>query len=406
MSVEAPAVVAMMATMPQAKDMAAGMLVLMAVSLFIESPVIDLLSTAATFARGSAGVKAVGRFASQLILLVTVAHGLFVFTPLYDFVLGEVLRLPDNIVQLSRVPLQIMTPWSGLIGWRRWRQGVMIRHGNTRAISVGTGIRFAAMLTSGFGLAATHRFTGLQVAAFALIFSVAVEALFVHFASRPALDEQAEAENPNGEITVARLYRFHAPLTLSTMAVLSVPSLIGGALARVENPVLAMAAWQVATSLAFVFRTVTFALPEVVITLADQVPPGNKVLLGFCAGVGGVFSVFTGLASLTGFDWLIFTQVMGQSGIIVPEARTAFLWCVALPFLASIGGYLKGQLSANHLNVGRLYGIAFSIASVFATLQAGVLMRLPGVILAPLAVTVGHILEVVTQGYFLRRGTR
>lgn len=406
MSVEAPAVVAIMATMPEAKAMTAGMLILMAVSLFIESPVIDLLSTSATFARGKEGVRAVGAFASQLILLVTVAHGLFVFTPLYDLVLGNVLQLPDNIVQLSRVPLQIMTPWSGLIGWRRWRQGVMIRHGNTRAISIGTGIRFAAMLASGFGLATTHRFTGLEVAACALIFSVGVEALFVHFASRPALEVQGEAENPNGEVTLARLYRFHAPLTLSTMAVLSVPSLIGGALARVDNPVLAMAAWQVATSLAFVFRTVTFALPEVVITLADQVPPGNKILLGFCAGVGGLFSLLTALASLTGFDGIIFTQIMGQTGAIVPEARIAFLWCVGLPLLASIGGYLKGQLSANHLNLGRLYGIGVSIASVFATLQIGVSMQLPGVILAPLAVTVGHVLEVVTQGYFLRRGTR
>jgi len=75
-------------------------------------------------------------------------------TPLYALVVFGLLRPPPEVVEPARLGLRIMTPWTMAIAYRRYQQGVLIRFGRSRAVSLGTAVRLVTIaLTLAVGAA-------------------------------------------------------------------------------------------------------------------------------------------------------------------------------------------------------------------------------------------------------------
>ena len=66
------------------------------------------------------------------------------FTPLYDWIVTEIIKAPADIIEPGRLGLQIMTPWTWAIAHRRFHQGVLIRFGHAGSVGWGTGGRVVA----------------------------------------------------------------------------------------------------------------------------------------------------------------------------------------------------------------------------------------------------------------------
>lgn len=405
MSVEAPISNGILTRLPDAKVQTAGFLMVMAISLFVESPVMDLLSTGATLGKDAASIKVIERFALLVMLTVTLAHCLIAFTPLYGLVVRGILSAPESVAEAARVPLMIMAPWSAAIGWRRFRQSIMIRQGQTRAITLGTGLRLMTILAVGFGMASTRQFEGLEVVAVALSASVIAEAAFIHYLSKRAIEAQCRTE-PTGQVpSLRQVFAFHAPLTLGTIVVLTGPPLLSKGLSSLPDPVTTMAAWQIAAGIAFCFRTATFALPEVVITLAKDAQSA-RAMRTFCLQLGCFFAGLMALTWSTGLlDWLIGDALgyrASEPGLIEP-AKMAFSLATGLPIMTAIAGYLRGRLTSHMITRPRVFATAANVGTLALAMGVAVQMRWSGVIVAPLALTAAVAAENVVQGWFWLR---
>ena len=66
------------------------------------------------------------------MIVTTVLHILMGFTPLFDLVVVQLMRVPETLIEPIRLGLQLMVFWSAAIAWRRFIQGILIRHGKTR----------------------------------------------------------------------------------------------------------------------------------------------------------------------------------------------------------------------------------------------------------------------------------
>jgi len=53
---------------------------------------------------------------------LTCLHALVAFTPAFDVLVGEVLGAPPETLEPARTGLQIMTPWTLSIAYRRFQQ--------------------------------------------------------------------------------------------------------------------------------------------------------------------------------------------------------------------------------------------------------------------------------------------
>ncbi len=391
MSIEAPVSIGLISRLPDAKLQTAAFLMLMGLALWIESPVIDLLSTSTTLCTDRAKFRVINQFAWLMMAWCTVVHGLVTLTPLYGVITDSLLHLPGEVAGVLRVPLTIMIPWSACIGWRRFRQGILIRSGLTRAVGLGTAVRMTTMAVVGVSLFLSKSLSGTETAAVSLIASVLSEALFVHFISLRAVAALPPGASAS-PVTLRDIFKFHMPLTATTMLTLSTGPIIGAALAQSGDAVLAMAAWQVSSTLVWMHRTIVFALPEAVITLYRG-PESIAKLRSFCVWVGVGSSGFMALTWLVRGDLYIFSKLLGTSPDTALMAHVALGLCILFPFIGALQSYAKGTLTVHRRTMPRLVAMVAGMSTLLIGLTIGVVGKYPGVIVAALAMTAALVAE-------------
>ncbi|KAA0228678.1 MAG: hypothetical protein DYH07_01455 [Armatimonadetes bacterium ATM1] len=401
MAIEAPVAVAIISRLPEATIATAGFLILGSLALWIESPVIDLLATSTTLSTSRERFCRIRKFTLLLIAIVTAAHAICAFGPVYRWITLGVLGVSREISDAVHPGMVIMIPWSGCIGWRRFLQGVLIRNGYTKAVGVGTAVRATTMIAVGVLLYQFTQMPSIQVVAWALVSSVATEAAFVHFAAHklaiPSLPKISSA--PLG---FRDLSKFHLPLSATTMITLTSPPIIAGFLARTADSVAGMAAWQVATTVLFLHRTVVFALPEVVIYLQkDEHTRGE--LRRFCLTVGAVASLTALLVSVSGLGEWIFRELLGAEAGIASLAVIGLAVGALTPLIGAMQSFARGMLTARHITMARLGGIVVGMVALIATLGGGVAAHMKNVALAPFALTVALAAEYAFLAWSLVR---
>lgn len=395
MGLEGPISASIIGRSPGTQLNLAAFQVYFALALFIESPVIDLLSTATALAKSRQNYMVIRRFVAHLMIWITVAHAAFVFSPAYEFITLTVLHLPKEVSDAAHPALTIMIPWSACIGWRRYLQGIMIRFGQTRYIGYGTGVRLVAMATSAFALSFATTLPSAQVVAAALIMSVFSEASFVHWASRRVIrTELGRDESDEPELSMRSLAKFHFPLTATTMVMFLAQPMVSAALARSPDPISSMAAWQVAFSLMWLARAAIYALPEVVITLGSD-PAALATLRRFCVVTGAFSCAVLLILWGSGAANLFFEKVAGVSGDTLAAANLGFILGALLPILGALQSFVRGGLTIQRRTTPRLLAIGFGIPALWACLMVGVSMKAPGVVTAAVSITVGILVELI-----------
>jgi len=374
---------------------AAAWPILMAIAIWVESPVIDLLSTSTTLAKDKQRYEKISRFVWYLLLWVTVAHAALVLTPMYGWVAGSLLGVKPAVAEAARAGLIILIPWSAMIGWRRYLQGILIRHGQTRAIGVGTSARVTALALTAFGLYLGTSLPSIVIAATALMAGVAVESALIHWLSRDVIARHFSQPGTSNEppLTMKKLVSFHFPLTATTMVNLLIMPLVSAGLARTDRPVLALAGYGVAGAILFLHRAVTFCIPEVVITLYRGEATVAK-LRNFSLGVGAISSSLILLLGLTGLDRIMFGWLIQAKPPIAEVAHWCYLLSAAVPFVDAAQAYVRGVLTAHHLTVSRLVAVLAAMVILVTVIGLGVWLRWSGPVLAASAVTSALLAEL------------
>jgi len=198
------------------------------------------------------------------------------------------------------------------------------------------------------------------------------------------------------------LFKFHVPLALATIVMFTSSPIVSAAIASLSDPVGNLAAWQVASSMVFMFRTIVFALPEVVIALVhDQA--SREQLKTFCLRVGsgtlGLLMVF----ALTGLDRWGFSRLLGASPEIVRNAHLAVLCSLVLPGVNADISFVRGMLAVLRLTMARLWAVGASVGTLALALLIGVWLKLPGVAVAGLSLICSALAEWTVLTIALRR---
>jgi len=375
---------------------AAAWPVLMAIAIWVESPVIDLLSTSTTLAKSRQSYEVISKFVWYLLMWVSVAHALVVLTPAYDVVVQGMLGVKPDVAIAARAGLIILIPWSAMIGWRRYLQGILIRHGRTRSIGLGTTARVATLVVMAVILFRFTHLPSVVMASIAVILSVGVEAGFIHWLSRDVISVHFMRSEPSPEapLTMKKLIGFHVPLSATTMVNLLIMPLVNAGLARSDRPVLALAGCGVAGSILFLHRAVTFCLPEVVITLYKSESYRAK-LRSFSLGIGAISSGLILFLGVTRLDRYLFSWLIDAKHPIAEVAHWCYLYSAAVPFVDSAQAYVRGVLTAHHLTVSRLIAVLAAIVVLVGCVIAGVAFRWSGPVLAGASVTGALLAELV-----------
>ena len=176
MGAEVPVLQAAIARLADVETQLAAFGIVMSLEIAIESPVIMLLATSTALCTSARNYLTLRRFMIWINVVATAVALLVAFTPLYDFIVRSLMRIPSNIADAAQPGMGIMTLWTAAIGVRRFYQGVMIRHGQTRSVGFGTVARLISSGGTGILLAVFTGLPGVYVGSIALMAGVLTEA--------------------------------------------------------------------------------------------------------------------------------------------------------------------------------------------------------------------------------------
>jgi len=403
MCAEVPVLQAAIARLPDMQVQLAAFGIVSSLEIAIESPVIMLLATSTALATSRRNYLALRRFMIWINTLETIVALLMAFTPMYGLVVRSLMGIPPDIAEAARPGMGIMTLWTAAIGVRRFYQGVMIRHGHTRAIGYGTMVRLVSSGGTGILLALVTHLPGVYVGSIGLMAGVSMEALFVTIAVRPTVNRiMAGAEDQgNRALTIRDVLRFHAPLAATSLLTLFAQPVIGAALARMPKPEETLAAWPVIWGILSLFRSPAYALPEAVIALVNEHRLKSAVKT-FCRRTGIVSSLAMVVMVITPLSGLYLRYVAGLPTHLSRYVFPGMVLGLALPFINSIHSWLRGLLVAAHSTKSVYWGMGLNLTVTSLLVIAGVLLHTPGTGTAVIALSAAFTTEI----FYLRRTSR
>ncbi len=345
MGVELPLISATVSRMANPEvNLAAYGGVVFPLSLVIEAPVIMLLVASTARCKDWQTYRLMRNFMLILGGSLTCIHMVLAFTPFFSFVVDDILGVPEAVRNPAQVGLQIMTPWTMAIAVRRFLQGIVIRSGQTRLVGLGTVVRLSVSVSILFGGMLAEQFSGIVVATAALSGGVLVEAVFVLVCVRPVLRElQHKVPDSQEKLSFKQLSSFYWPLAVTPLVTLATLPIGSAAISRMPSPLESLAVWPVLGGLTFVFRSMGFAIQEVVVTLKDQ----SQFLSPLRQFVGGISLVMCGalfLIASTPLSTFWFESVAVLSPELSSLGQTALWIAVILPAFSPWESLYQGSL--------------------------------------------------------------
>jgi hypothetical protein len=345
MSLELPALSAVIARLEDPEiHLAAYGGVVFPLALIIEAPVIMLLAASTTLSKDWASYQKLRNYMYAAGLTLSAIHITIAFTPLYDVLIEDIIGAPSEIIEPARIGLMIMTPWTWAIAYRRFNQGVLIRFGHPRAVSIGTFIRLitdVGVLLIGYFIGSLP---GIVVATSAVACSVVAEAVYVAIRVRPVIRLQlkpAPAVDP--PLTYRAFAIFYIPLALTSLLSLIVQPIGSAALSRMPLALESLAAWTVVSGLSFLLRSLGIAFNEVVVALLDE-PRSTNSLWRFAKILAAGTTIFLLVMILTPLADIWFRRISALPLDLAEMARTSLWFALPTPALATLQSWYQGNI--------------------------------------------------------------
>jgi hypothetical protein len=406
MAIEGPVLAALIARLASPEFNLAAYGVAFAFAIIVEAPVIMMMSAATALAGAPTAYRRLRRFNYALIALITLTMLFILIPPVYRFIFERLVGLPPEVLHLTRRSLWLLLPWPGAIGYRRFYQGILIRHGYTRRVAYGTLTRVAAMLVTGLALYAHGGIEGAWLGAAALSAGVCVEAIATRLLARDALaalrrlPEESAAEAPG----YLKILDFYTPLALTAWLTMAVQPLVTFFMGQARYSLESLAVLPVIGSLGFIFRAPGLAVQEVGIALLArgevQRPPVKRFasILALVLSGGLCLLAFTPLSSL----W--FERISGLSPALAAFSRVPLMLQVAIPALVVMNALQRAILVGQRRTRPITWATAAEVAAVILLLLVGVqVLDLAGAVAASLALLGGRAVGVLVLWPALRR---
>ena len=387
-----PMMTTTLAYLPDAQVNLAAVGIAKSLAIFFESPIIMILHAANALAGSQDSRKALWRFTLFVGAGLTCLLSLLGLPMIFNFVGVSLLGIPSAMLATVSQVLLLMGGWPFAIAWRRYFQGLLIYHGQSRAVAKASILRLftlALVLTGGFFLP----ISGGILAGLALISGVVVEAIAVTiFARLSGATLPPQIEQPNLPRNLAQVWKFYLPLANSMMVVWGGRAILISILARAEDSTIAIAAWSAAWGLVLVIANSTRMVQQMVIKYRHQV--SDRQLLSFAISVGAACSSLLLLMSVTPIGDRIVQSFIGNDLTLANSIKPVLLICTIVPLFVALQnatqGFLVSENRTGHVNLSTWLGTGTLLIIATFAINKG----MNGAMAAAMAMITSMLVEV------------
>lgn len=371
-----------------------GLVVGMAV--LIETPVIMFLAVGSALVRDKQSYEVLSRYALIVNILLTILSALMAFTPLLDLYLGVVLDIPKELINETRPAMVILLFWTWFIGYRRYHQGILINHGRTQTITIGTFLRIITSAGVAFTLGFWGQVSGAVIGAWSLMAAVTVEMIYVHIVSRPEVEKLKAIPTAHDKkpLTMQGVMQFHLPLAITAMMSWFILPMTQRALAQADNAVDVLAAYPIIFSIMMMMRAGGISWQEAVIAL-NKGEAERQALRKFTRTLGLSTSILLLLFAASPLITIYTKTILGVPEHLIPLIIMGSLFAVFIPLFSTLQSYLRALLmskdNTNPIYQAMMIGFFITISALFG----GISMGFAAIPVAISALTIGVAVELL-----------
>ena len=404
MALEQPAIAGIVARLDDPEiHLAAYGSVVFPIALVIEAPIISLLSASTELSRDRASYLSLRRFTHRTGAILTLIHLLLAATPLFDLLVRGVLGVPDIVANEARIGMLLLLPWSWAIASRRTGQGVLIRYGYGRWVSVGTGIRLVVSVVV-LGLGYVFRAPGVVTATAALSTGVLAEAAVVGAVVARVRPRHLGQDDPERTPLRGRAFReFYVPLALMPVVALVIQPVGTSAISRMPQVVESLALWPVLVGLAFFFQALGISFNEVVVALIGR-PGARRALKRFTLWLIVLTVTLPSLLAFTPLSAPWFGTVIGLDAKLTHMATLALMIAVPIPATRVLQSWYQGLLVARRQTRGISEAVFVFAVVCTGVMAIGVVMQsIAGLYVALAGFAIGRFAQTIWLAYRARQ---
>jgi hypothetical protein len=373
MAVEGPYVAAIIARLADPTRNLAAYGVAFSFAFMAEAPIIMMMTAANALVADRQSLVALRRFAFRLNGGLTLVMAVGLLPPVFRFVTDRVIGLPPDLAGLTHVATALLLPWPAAIGYRRFYQGILVRHHLPRRVAYGTVVRLVTMSVAAAVLAMATDLAGAYIGSLSLCAGVLAEAAASRWMARGIVARLlAGGDSSKAPLTPRDINRFYVPLALTSLLAIAVNPFVTFFIGRSRSPIESLAVLPVVMGLVFIFRSGAIAYQEVAVALARGDRRREAPIARVALGLAGASALALGGVLFTPLGPAWFTRVAGLS----PQLAAFALWPARLLALVPALDYLLGLQRARLVLARRTRVItaatAVEAASIGVVLAAGI----------------------------------
>lgn len=322
---------------------------------------------------------------TTLVCFVGIVLAIAYVPAISRLVLQRMLGVKDELLPATVLAFRVTMFLPLVSGLRCLYQGLITAQRQTKYISAGMFVRVGCMIGLVFTFTRWHWVVGPLVGAITIIGGIGIEGLMAFIFGRKLV--------PEGEATTttATVWRFYLPLIASSLLVSMGKPFINAGLARLPDAAVALAAFNVASSLAWVIISPSQTVHQVTMVCGREAadrPVVRRFASRFAMGS-------TLLLLILGFSPLgrwVLSSLISVPTETLPATLVALRTLAFFPLIICWQEYNTGLLllsrSTRLVGIGKAMNLAATI--LFVLLLA---THLPGAVAAPMAQMVGFACE-------------
>ena len=343
MSAELPIIQAFIGRLSEPHENFAAFGFALQLSMLLYSPTFGLVSAAAAFVKDAPSYRRAMMLALAVVALTTGLVAGVCYRPVFDLIASDLSGLDASVTELAYPLFVCALAWPTTVGLRRFFQGVLIRHGRSARVTVGTMVRIVVLVLSGLALMQVP-ISGALVGGIVLILGTFAEMLVVYLFSRPVVSHFAKVAPSGSEERFYHLAHFYWPIALTSLVTQLTQPMTLGAIGRLDNHIALLAAFPVALALISLLVGCAFSSQEVVIAILAEDRGRTREVHRFAHLLGAALFLISILLAWPPVSRFWFSEIVKLPVDLLTLATSATVALTPLPPLFVYQTLLRAQL--------------------------------------------------------------
>ncbi|MHC0067277.1 hypothetical protein ACWATR_30940 [Nostoc sp. UIC 10890] len=383
----------------------AGVGVVKAVAVFLESPIIMILHASTALGNYNASRRALWQFTMIAGLSLSGIFLVLTWEPLYNWLLIDVFGVSSFIATRGRTPFLLMFLWPFVIAWRRFFQGLLIRARKSVPVGWASVARFTWVIVA-LAIGVNLKSDGAALAGITMMGAILIEAMLVTwFCSRLSitsiLDQQTHQDIKKLPKTFQGVTFYYLPLASTMLLIWGARAILLSFVARSFDGSLALAVWPAAWGLVLSIANGTRMVQQVVISSYEET--SKQTLATFVVLVGLGFTSIPLFLGFTSQGFSLLRQFFGDNPSLVEAAIPVIQVLSCLPLLLALQNTFQGLLI--HRAKNWFINLATLIAAALTLIVCGSLIFTghSGATSAAYGMIAGIVSEILVLIFALQR---